>query len=181
MKTAIAAALVAAFCCAAAPVAGQSLADVAKKEEARRGAVRAKAKTLTNADLTTDPRDASPAGGTSAMAAAAPRAGTAAAAPGNASADGQVAPPEPPAASAKEEVPPESWWRTRAQAMRARIAQARKSVEELTVPPSEDERQQAKVAKLLKAAQEALGRAEQDLKNLEMHADVAGVPATWIK
>lgn len=178
MKTAIAAALVAAFCCSAAPATAQSLADVAKKEEARRSAVRAASKTLTNADLGADPRDK-----TAAAADKAPVATMVAPVrvPGNASPDGQVAQPPEAAAKEKDDVPPEAWWRTRAQSMRARIVQARKSVDELTVAPSEDERQQAKVAKLLKSAQEALARCEQDLKNLEMHADVSGVPKTWTK
>ena len=182
MKTAIAAALVAAFCCSASPAASQSLGDVAKKEEARRVAVRAKARTITNADLGTDPREApaaaAAAGQTPEATMAAPAAG-AAAAPGNASGDAQA--PQAPVAATKEDVPPEAWWRTRAQAARARIVKTRQGVEELAGPPSEDERQRAKVAKLLKSAQEALARAENDLHNLEMHADVAGIPKTWIK
>ena len=182
MKTAIAAALVAAFCCSAALATAQSLADVAKKEEARRSAVRAASKTLTNADLGADPRDKTAVGADKApVATMVAPVSTAAAVPGNASPDGQVAQPPEAAAKEKDDVPPEAWWRTRAQSMRARIVQARKNVDELTVAPSEDERQQAKVAKLLKSAQEALARCEQDLKNLEMHADVSGVPKTWIK
>lgn len=181
MKTAIAAALVAAFCCSAVSVAAQSLAELAKKEEARRGAVRAQSKTLTNADLGAVPLDAAaPASPNAPAPAMTPAAGSAASAPGNASPDSQVA-AEPPAAAEKAPVQPESWWRTRAQAMRDRIAQARKSVDDLTVAPSANERQQAKVDKLLKAAQEALNRAEQDLKSLAMHADVSGVPANWVK
>ena len=181
MKTVIAVAVVAAFCCSAAPAASQSLADVAKKEEARRGGVRAPSKKLTNSDLSVDPREASPDRAAAGKAPAAPidsAASMAAAAPSNASADGQA--PQPPAA-AKEEPLPESWWRTRAQGARARLATARKNIADLDGPPSPDERQQAKVAKLLKAAQEALARAEHELQNLEMHADVAGVPKDWIK
>jgi len=176
MKTAIAAALVAAFCCSASPAASQSLGDVAKKEEARRSAVRAASKKVTNADLGADPREAS----ATATTGQAPAESMAAVAPGTASADGQAA-AEPAVAAPKEDVQPEAWWRTRAQSVRARIANMRKGVEDLTGPPSENALQRAKVEKRLKSAQEALARAETDLHTLEMHADVAGIPKDWIR
>lgn len=184
MKFAIAAAVIAALSCSVASASAQSLADLAKKEEARRAAVRAQSKTLTNANLGADPRE-TPASAADKVTVApvAPATGAAAAteaaAPGNASADGQAA--QSPAEIAKKDVQPEAWWRTRAQQIRDRIAQARKTVDELTAPPSENAAQQARLDKLMKSAQDGLARAEQDLKTLAMNADVAGVPATWIR
>ena len=185
MKFAIAAAVIAALSCSAASASAQSLADLAKKEEARRTAVRAQSKTLTNANLGADPREAPappPAADKAMVAPVGPPTGAApaaAAAPGTASADGQAA--QSPADVAKKEVQPEAWWRTRAQQIRDRIAQARKTVDELTAPQSANPAQQARLDKLMKSAQDALARAEQDLKTLAMNADVAGVPATWIR
>lgn len=180
-------AIVAALALLASSASAQSLADVARQEEARRAAVKAaaKAKVLTNASLAADPRAAGMASEPSAaMAAPAPQPAAAAVAapasanPGNASA-GAVAAAAPPATKPKED---EAAWRKRAADLRARVDNAQQAVDRFTTgTPAEDPREQARVEASKKKAQDTLTRAEDALRLLIMQADVAGVPADWVK
>lgn len=164
--------LLAALVLIATPVAAQSLADVARSEDARRGAVRATSKTYTNADLRPDPTTPQPD-----PAAATP------AVPGDANApaatEGQAAagaPPEP-----VEEKLDEKFWRSRAASIRARIQKAQQGVESLSGATHQDPREQAKVETLLKRAQGILERAESAQREFEVSAAAAKVPKDWIQ
>ena len=159
-------ATVAALALLASSASAQSLADVARQEEARRAAVKAaaKAKVLTNASLAADPRAAGMASEPSAaMAAPAPQPAAAA----------------PPATKPKED---EAAWRKRAADLRARVDNAQQAVDRFTTgTPAEDPREQARVEASKKKAQDTLTRAEDALRLLIMQADVAGVPPDWVK
>lgn len=170
----------------ASSASAQSLADVARQEEARRAAVKAaaRAKVLTNADLAADPRaDGVAAAPSAASAALAPAPAAAASAPaganpGNVSA-GAVVAAAPPDAKPKED---EASWRRRAADLRARVEKAQKAVDVFaTGTPAEDPREQARVDALRKRAQDTLTRAEDALRLLIMQADVAGVPPAWVQ
>lgn len=175
-------ATLAALALLASSASAQSLGDVARKEEARRAAVKAtaKAKVLTNADLAADPRAGEPPP-LATVAAPAPPPTTAVAAPagapGNASA-GVVMAAAAPEAKPKED---ETYWRRRAAEHRARIEKAQKGVDALAGAAHEDPREQARVAALVKKAQDELTRANDALRLLVMQADIAGVPAAWVK
>lgn len=182
----LSAAILSALALTASLASAQSLADVARQEEARRAAVKAaaKAKVLTNASLAADPRAAGavpapPAASTApapppAAAVAAPASAT----PGNASA-GAVATAAPPDAKPKED---EAAWRRRTADLRARVEKAQQAVDVFTNgTPGEDPREQARFEASRKKAQEALTRAEDALRLLMMQADVAGVPPAWVR
>lgn len=126
----------------AAPAAGQSLADVARKEAERRGAVPAPGKVYTNEDLTPDltapppppaPAPPSPASDdraamTDASRAAAEReAGSPMAAPSEADGVTPLDEQEPQRATDKNE----GYWRERSAALRARLAAQNRQIESL--------------------------------------------------
>lgn len=166
----------------ASSASAQSLGDVARQEEARRAAVKAaaRAKVLTNADLAADPRAGAPAPlATVAVPASPPAAAVAApaGAPGNDSAGGVMA------AAAPETKPKEdeALWRRRAAEHRDRLAKAQQRVNSLAGAPAQDPREQARMAELLKKAQDELRRADEAQRLLVMQADVAGIPPAWIK
>ena len=57
----------------------------------------------------------------------------------------------------------------------------RKTVDSFTGTPKDDPREQARTDELVKTAQEALQRAVDAQRLLEMQADAAGIPVAWIK
>lgn len=158
--------------------AAQSLGDVAKREELRRSAVRTPSKTYSDAALKADiSAPPAPAGVEPSAAPSPSLASPPPAAPANASGGATVEPPAP-VTKPKED---EAYWRRRADEHRARLDRAQKAVDRFTGIPQEDPREQARVAAQLKTAQDALTRADGALRLLFMQADVAGVPAAWVK
>ncbi len=163
----------------ASPLAAQSLADVAKKEEARRTGIAAPTRTYTNADLRPDPTGSSSVG--SREGAAPPTAaGTPTTAPGNASA--AVASAEtPPQAQAGEVKPDEAYWRSNASNLKLQVEKARQAVAAVSKPAAGDEREQAKIAALLAKAQSVLDQVLRQQDAFNKQADAAKVPKEWIK
>ena len=159
----------------ALPAAAQSLAEGARREEARREAMPDAVKTYTNKDLTPDFTKAAPT--ETAPAEAAP---TAERPSGDASPS--VAPDQPPVSAARTEPPlDEALWRRRAAGIKAQVDKARADVVALDKPPVGDAREQARIAKLLATAQSVLDRAEEAQRLFLMQADAARVPGDWIK
>lgn len=167
---------IAALVVTASSAAAQSLADVARREEQRRAAIRTPARTISNAGLTRDsfvppaPVSVQPSATTSST-------DTPPTAPANAGAVAAVAAPAPDAKPKEDE----TYWRWRAGEYRARAAKAQTAVDGFAGVPQDDPREQARIAPRLKAAQEALKRANDQLRLLETQADVAGIPMDWIK
>jgi len=162
----------------ALPAESQSLAEVAKREEARRKATPDAVKIYTNEDLTpdfTEPTEVAPT-----EAASAEVAPTAETPSGNASPS--VASGQPPVAAARAEPPlDEALWRRRAAGIKVQVDKARADVAALDKPPVDDAGEQAKIAKLLATAKTLLDRAEDAWRLFLMQADAARVPADWIK
>jgi len=166
--------VIAAFVASASSSSAQSLADVAKKEEARRGSVQKSSKTLTNADLVADPIGTKPTA-VSVDVAPAP-----APAPAPANASAPAAPETTPASLTKPALD-EVYWRNKAADLRAKLATAKREVESLSSANHADPREQARTATLLKQRQAVLKRAEDAYSLFGMQADVAGVPKAWIE
>jgi len=153
----------------ASHAAAQSLAEVARQEEARRRTARPAARTYTNASL---PPDSYPA------AAAAPAAPTSVAASAPAStSEVATASRSGPA----REAPSEPMWRQRAVEYRARTEAARKQLESLTGAEHQDPREQAMLEALRQRRQTALSLAEDAQRLFEMQADAARIPRAWIQ
>jgi hypothetical protein len=165
---------------AVTPATAQSLADVAKREQARRDSVEAPGKAYTNADLTPDwtgpPAEEEPE--------ARPAIGTEGTSEPEAGQDGESG--EPAAAEAAVSGEPENtldeaFWRGRASALRARVDSAREAFERVSRPSEGNERQQAKVAELRASAEGVLARAEAALVAFERQAQAQGVPEGWLR
>lgn len=170
----------------ASPLAAQSLADVAKKEEARRADVSEPARTLTNADLTPDPTG-EPVGTAPRLAAALPP-GTVSAAgpsdggPGDSSPTADGAAGEPAAEAAEEKTLDEAHWRGQANRLKGRIGFAREALAKVDKPSaSQDPRELDRMARLVKAAERLLSRADDAWRLFVMQADAAKVPGDWLK
>lgn len=153
------------------PVAAsaQSLADVAKQEEARRKGVKS-GRRLTNADLLPDTRTPAP-----------PAAPIAAA-----TVSGNTSPNEPPvvaapAANSPAEPRSEAFWRGRADEHRSKIEKARADVASLTGTSNADAGVQARAESLLKRAQDRLAWYEAAQTQFEAQAAAAKIPVAWIK
>jgi len=165
-----------------APAEAQPLADVARKEQARREAVPAPGKAYTNEDLTPD-RTGAP---TSEAQAAASGASQVQEAGGESDATaGGAASPEPSAGNAAaDEAEPmldEAYWRRQARVLRGRVEKAREGLAVVSGPSEGNERQQARVAELRAAAEGVLTRAEATLAAFEREARTLNVPAEWIR
>lgn len=175
------------------PATAQSLADVAKKEEARRAGVTAPAKTYTNSDLKPDPTRsgaaetravASGAATTTTPAAPAPG-GTpspGAAPPGSATAEGESA-TKPGEVVQRNDTFNEEYWGGQAQSIRRRLEAARKSLERLQSanPDPGNAREQARVEAALKKAQAAVKALEEEQLLFLTRADANKVPRAWIQ
>jgi hypothetical protein len=164
---------------AAASAFSQTLADVARQEEARRHAIKVGSTTFTNSSLKPDPRalivtDGATPSAAASMVTPANQNLAAPPTPANGTA-ATTAAPAPPA----QEKPDEATWRRRATDVRARVAKARAEVAKYTGLRHDDPREQAKLDSLLKRAQSALIRAEESLKAFEQEAATVGVPPNW--
>jgi hypothetical protein len=164
------------------PAGAQSLADLARQEQARLSTVQTSGKTYTNGDLTPDLRGEARTVSADDMPAAA---GTA-----EPAADAAVPAPNPtsantePAAEAADDPQPaldEALWRRRAAAHRTRVEDARQKLARVSGPSEGDERQQAKVAELRATAEGVLQRAEAALAGFEREARMLRVPEAWIR
>lgn len=161
------------------PAFGQSLADVARKEEARRKGVATPSKTYGNEDLAADPNPP-PVPAAPSNASAPPSSSTAPDASGNTSPAGEPA-TAPTGAVAEEKPLNEAEWRGRAAGLRARVQKAREDVEALSGASHQDPREQAKVEAMMKSAQGVLERAEAAQRQFDIQAAAAGVPRHWIQ
>lgn len=165
-----------------APAFSQTLATVAKQEEARRNAVKAPSRTYTNSSLKSDPDapmtavGAKPSPPLIATPANPTPAAGAMAAPGNGTPAAPAAPAPPAEATLNE-----AYWRSRATDLRVRVEKARAEVAKLTGHKHDDPREQAKLDALLRRVQETFARTEESLKAFEREAATAGVPALWIQ
>jgi hypothetical protein len=190
--------------CGAAAVSAQSLGELARREEARRKAIKAAAKVYTNDNVRSEPapRGTTPAAG--APAAAAPGtpatpptpSGVDPAAAGAAGADKANATPgaQTPAADAK---PDEKAWRARVQAARDALARAQTFAEALQsrinalsadFAARDDPAQRATVStdrqKALAELDRVKGEIEQHTKAIaaiQDEARKAGVPPGWVR
>lgn len=167
-------AFIVAIASATPTVVGQSLADVARQEEARRASVRAPSKTFTNASLSPVPDQTSGP----AQEKAPPTAASVPVAPGNSSATVTAA---APVAKPAPEVLDEKLWRGQAAAHRARVASARKALDALAGASHADPREQALLEALRKGRLDELTQAEEAQRRFEMGADAAQVPKAWIQ
>jgi hypothetical protein len=176
----------------------QSLADLAKREDARRKAIKAPAKVITNEDLpsvpaatpppaaaapASDPADATPPGG------AAPAAG----APASASAQAS----EAPTPATVEVVKDEAYWRRRISVARDNLArsqifqdalQSRINALSTDFVNRDDPAQRAVVAadrqKALAEMERVKGdivQAEKDITETQETARKEGIPAGWVR
>ncbi len=150
----------------ALPAYPQSLAEVARKEEARRAQVRVKSRVFTNSSLSPAPESpaapAPPAPPTSAMPVT----------PGNSS-TATVAPPVVAPLDERE-------WRSRAASLRAQLDVATKELAALAGAAHDDPKEQALLESIRRRRQAALTRAEDALRLFEIQADAAKVPKAWI-
>lgn len=164
----------------AMPAAAQSLADVAKKEQARRDSVQAPGKAYTNADLTPD-RTGPPAEDEPEARPAIATEGTSEPEAVQDGESGGEAAAAEPAPREPENTLDEAFWRGRANALRARVDTAREAFERVSRPSEGNERQQAKIAELRASAEGVLARAEAALAAFERQARAQGVPEGWLR
>lgn len=162
----------------ARPTIAQSLADVARKEQARRESVCESGKVYTNADLTADDSSA-PAATRANVPETMARSSPGAPAPVTAStgdADGVSSIPNEPGNSLDE-----ASWRLRATSLRKRVARARDALATLSGASEGNSHQQTKMSELRATSEEVLGRAADALAAFEREAATLGVPAAWIR
>ena len=157
---------------ATSTIFAQSLADIARQEEARRDSIRKTSKTFTNSSLSDDPDQRSAAARTKVPPSTPPLP----APPGNASPA-----VEAPTAVKAETVPDEKQWRSQAAKHWALIAVARKEVAALAGASHEDPREQALLDALRKRRQLALAQAEESQRRFERQADASQVPRAWLQ
>ncbi|MDP1568884.1 MAG: hypothetical protein Q8L86_02685 [Vicinamibacterales bacterium] len=165
--------------CVVTPAASQSLADVAKKEQARREAVAGAGKVYTNGDLTPDPMGTAAAepGVVAPVSEPAEEAGAAAVPAADPAEPGAV----DPAATEPGPRLDEAYWRRQVASRRARVEEAREKLARVSGPSEGNERQLARVAELKATAEGVLARAEASLAALEREARTLGVPEAWIR
>ena len=160
----------------------QSLADVAKAEEARRKMMKAGAKVYTNEDLSRTP-DTSPAPPSSSAPGAAPKAGEAAVKPGD--------------EKAVDSTKTEAHWKDRATAIRDSLSRNKLVLDALQSQVSgmnaeymntDDPGHRGLLEARLKRASGELGRVQQEIENqtkaaadLREEARKAGVPPGWVR
>jgi hypothetical protein len=181
--------LVAAITLGALPAAGQTIAEIARQEAARRKAVGAKGKLYTAEDLKRFARPSTTGSGTDAAAKAA---GEVAAAAGQAS-PAVAAPVPPPPDPAKEEAA----WRARITAARTRLDRSKLFLEALQSRVNaltndfyarDDPAQRALIAADRGRALAEMDRVAQDIMDatkeiadIEEEARRAGVPPGWLR
>jgi hypothetical protein len=158
----------------ALPASAQSLADVARQEEARRSGLKASSTTFTNSSLKPDPN--APTTAVDGSKPSQPSLNAPAATPGNGT----------PAATAAsvlpaDDKPDEAVWRRRAADARGRVEKAQQEVAKYTGLNNDDPREQVRLAARLKRAQTEFAEATASLAAFEREAGAAGVPPSWIR
>jgi hypothetical protein len=188
--------ILAALLILAPAVAGaQTLADVAKAEEARRKTVDKPSKVYTNGDLRSDFTQASPPAAPGASAAPAP--GGSAAAPGDASAAGAVSTAKPQAPAAAPAQRDETYWRGRINTARDAVNRSRMFLDALQsrinalttqVINRDDPYQQASLEQERAKNLAELERVKKEIDDqtkaiaaIEDEARRAGVPPGWLR
>lgn len=182
-------ALVATITLGTLPAAGQTIAEIARQEEARRKALTAKSKVYTNEDLRRFARPSTAASGTDAVQGAPGEVGAAA---GQASPT--VAVPPPPAPDPVKE---EAAWRARITAARTRLDRSKLFLDALQSRVNaltndfyarDDPAQRAVLAADRNRALAEMERVAQDIKDatkeiadIEEEARRAGVPPGWLR
>lgn len=177
--------------------AGQSLADVARAEEARRKATPKAAKVYTNNDLQPDSRSrqtqpAGPAGAPTQPSASGPPAG-----PSSGAAPSAPAPTADPSESASSAAKDEKYWRTRITQARERLQRSRLFLEALQSRINalstdfvnrDDPAQRTVIANDRDTALAELDRVKKEIDDLtkaiadiEEEARRAGVPPGWLR
>ncbi len=185
-------ALVACSLVVAASSSAQSLADVARKEEARRKAIKTPSKVYTDADL-----KRAPATSQSQNAAPAP----ASAAPGQAGASAAAQPTTggEPKAGEKQPEPEkdEAWWRSRITEARAKLERSKLLADAMQTrinsltndwAARDDPAQRALLAQEraraigeLQRLKDEIDAATKEIADIEEEARVAGVPPGWLR
>lgn len=155
-------------------LAAQSLADVARQEEARRGVATKAARSYINADLKSDPVADAPG----VADVAAPRGFFSLSSGSYVSAEEIIARSE--AAIAKgDDKRAEAYWRDRAQRIRSELDKARRQVETLSEARPTSATEQAVTEKALKRAQAVLDDLEHQWLKFRTQAGAAGIPKAW--
>jgi hypothetical protein len=165
------AAVLAAALWAAAPASAQSLADVARAEEARRATAKKAVKSFSNADL--NPEDIAPP-----VAPAPPAAVAAGEKPANAS---PGAPDKPEAAVPAVEN--EEQWRRRADSIRSQLTKAQQEADAMAATAGDASRspgERTQTARLLKQHQVMVANLERQWQRLETEAATAKIPRAWL-
>ncbi|MQA29639.1 MAG: hypothetical protein GEU82_07355 [Luteitalea sp.] len=193
----------AAFAGGTAPLAAQSLADVARKEEARRKSVGESGKTYTNKDLATvpatGPNTAGAGSGSAGSGSTAPGSGSTPIAPADTPAAGAgVTIAQPPAAAGDQSpVKDQAYWSKRASDLREQVerdstyAEAMQTrINALTTDFTnrDDPQQRAQIGvdrqkalNELDRLKKAIADGQQAIADLEEEARRAGVPAGWLR
>ena len=186
--------------------AAQSLADVARAEEARRKTVKGSVKVYTNSELMGGeaPSEPAPASAADAATAGKPASPTGAAAPGKPATDAATAKPNPKAAAKqgekeKPQEPPkdEKYWRERATALRNSLArnkvladalQSRVNALNNDFAAMDDPVKRAAIEQNRRTALAEMDRTKQeteklnkDLVGLEEEARKSSVPPGWLR
>ncbi|OFV93991.1 MAG: hypothetical protein A3G76_12895 [Acidobacteria bacterium RIFCSPLOWO2_12_FULL_65_11] len=185
---------------AVAPLFAQSLADVARREEERRKAVRTPAKVITNTDLKpvlppeSAPPPASPASTTTATTATTP---DAAAAPGGAAATGAAPAAGAAGATGAAPVKDQAYWSGRLQGLQTQLARDQVFADAIQVKISalatdfvnrdnpveraaiETERNKSLAE--LDRLRKAITDGQKSIADLQEEARQAGVPPGWLR
>jgi hypothetical protein len=161
--------------------AAQSLASIARQEEARRTSVAGSSKVVTNADLTPDFTVVSTEAKAVTPAAATEKPVGSSAESNGATAEADAARVAEEAERARQLAPNERAWRLRTAAVRERIEKAKQQLALLTRAPHPDPREEAKIESMRQKARESLGVAENALKMLETEAELEKVPRAWLQ
>jgi len=162
----------------AAPVAAQSLGDLARQEEARRASVQKAVKTLSNADL--DPSAiAAPPGATSAESSC-----YLSKSKGQCVSAGEMVATSVAGVLTKENAPFEQKWRNDAEEIRSQIEKTQGSIATLENAVADEGRSASDrkaLEKTLAATRQALARLERQWEALEKAAGNERVPRKWIE
>jgi len=167
---------------APSPLAAQTLGDIARQEEARRGTGKKAERSFTNADLKVDSAAESPDG---TAVVDTPRGFFSLSSGGYVSAEEIIARSE--AAIAKGEAAKgddnraEAYWRDRAQRIRTDRDNAQRQVTTLAAAQPASTSEQAVTKKALDRAQAVLDNLEQQWLKLRTQAGAAGVPKAWVQ
>jgi hypothetical protein len=163
---------------AAVPSYAQSLGEIARQEEARRGTGTKSVKTLSNADL--DPSEIAPAGAVSPASAVSCYVSKKT---GDCVSAEQMLANSVDGATSAASASPESTWRSDAESIRAEIAKTQRSIAMLAAIVADPGRSAADkrlAEQNLAAARQLLARRELRWRNFELAAGNQQIPRAWI-